>query len=1060
MNSQQYSDISIRYLLHWPALMKWHPCMLRTFCFYRLLQLILCAGMWGIAVQKTSAQATAINADPAAQFKQAVVAYQHGDYAVAQQQFEDIIHQIEYFQQTNRALDAEDARYYDAVCALQLLQPDAEKRVLDFIQHTTSIPRRQLASFYLAQYYYQQHRYREAIPYYVAAGIDQLSNDQIAEAKFRLGYCYFYQKDFTHAAPLFADVKGMEGRYQIPANYYDGFIAFERKQYDQALQSFLKVANEPPYDRVVPYYIAEIYYFRGDKQRAIDYALPVLQRGNNYYQLQLQQLVGQAYFELGAYQQALPYLQQYARQADSLRREDVYELSFCYYQTQQYPEAILGFKQLSTVTDSLGQNAMYLLGDCYLKTGQKADARNAFAICARSSYNPRQQEIARFIYGKLSYELGYQDAALTTLRQFLQDYPASDYANEARELLVPLLMNTNDYKGALELYASLPNPSPALLRAYQKLTFGRAMQLINDGDLSAADSLLTISLAHPYDASYQALAYFWKGEIAYRRGQTDDAIHDMQQYLNSAVSGIFPSLGEANVQTAHYNLGYCYLQKQDYADALKEFQQAQRPYGTSGRRIAQDALLRLADCYYMLKQYDQAEAVYDQIINQRLPGTDYALYQKSILAGIRGNYAAKLQLLNQLTSQYPNSRFQNDANYEKGLTYMTEEKYAQAIPYFEKILATPNDPDAPKALLKIGLAYFNMGNSQRALDYYQQLVQQYPHSNEAQDALASIRTIYINNGNPQGYLDFVKQSGMAVSSSTADSVTYAAAETQFGNENIAAALQGFNQYLLQFPNGQFVVPAHFYRAECYFMQKDYLHALPDYQYVLQQGYSRFAERSAAQAAAISLNELKNFAQARTYFEMLNQLATTKENELAAARGLLECDYQLQQWDSVLLEARYLLTRQDISTNDQITGNYYLAMAFRQQQQCDSAMFYFRKVVQMTKSVMGAASRYYIADCLLQQQQLKEAERAAFEVIRSTPSYDYWIAKAYVLLGDIFAAEKDYFNAKATLQSVVDNCQIAEIRDSARQKLQRVIAEEQASSKIMRNPSANDTLQHP
>ena len=1028
---------------------------------YAILQAMLYAGiLWAMPVRQAAAQATLVDVDPAAQFKRAVATFQQGAYAVAQQQFEDIIHQIEYFQQTNRALDAEDARYYDAICALQLHQPDAEKRVIDFIQHTSSLPRRQLASFYLAQYYYQQHRYREAIPYYVSAGIDQLSNDQIAEAKFQLGYCYFYQKDFTHAAPLFADVKGVEGPYQIPANYYDGFIAFERKQYDQALQSFLKVAGTSPYDRVVPYYIAEIYYFQGKKQQAIDYALPVLQRGDNYYQLQLQQLVGQAYFELSDYARALPYLQQYARQADSLRREDVYELSFCYYQTQQYPEAILGFKQLSTVTDSLGQNAMYLLGDCYLKTGQKADARNAFAICARSNYNPRQQEIARFIYGKLSYELGYEDAALATLKQFLQDYPASDYANEAREILVPLLMNTNDYKGALELYASLDHPSPTLLRAYQKLTFGRAMQLINDGNLSAADSLLTLSLAHPFDAFYQALAYFWKGEIAYRRGQTDDAIRDIQQYLASGVSGILPALGEANVQSAHYNLGYCYLQKQDYANALKEFQQASRPYGTSGRRIAQDALLRTADSYYMLKQYNQAEAVYDQIIDQRLPGTDYALYQKSILEGIKGNYATKLQLLNRLTSQYPDSRFQNDANYEKGLTYMTQEKYAQAIPYFQKILVTPQDPDAPKALLKIGLAYFNMGDAQHALDYYQQLVQQYPHSNEAQDALASIRTIYINNGNPQGYLDFVKQTGIAVSASTADSVTYAAAETQFGNENIAAALQGFNQYLAQFPNGQFVLPAHFYRAECYFMQKDYLHALADYQFVLQQGYSRFAERSAAQAAVISLNELKNFAQARTYFEMLEQLATTKEHELAAARGLLECDYQLQQWDSVLVEARYLLTRQDIGTNDQITGNYYLAMAFHQRQQCDSAMPYFRKVVQMTKSVLGAASRYYVADCLLQQQQLKEAERAAFEVIRSTPSYDYWIARAYVLLGDIFAAEKDYFNAKATLQSVVDNCQIPEIRDSARQKLQQVIAAEQASSKIMRNPSSTDTLSHP
>ncbi len=54
---------------------------------------------------------------------------------------------------------------------------------------------------------------------------------------------------------------------------------------------------------------------------------------------------------------------------------------------------------------------MYLLGDAYLKTGQKANARNAFLFCAANSSNAKQKEISQFNYGKLSYELGYQDVA-------------------------------------------------------------------------------------------------------------------------------------------------------------------------------------------------------------------------------------------------------------------------------------------------------------------------------------------------------------------------------------------------------------------------------------------------------------------------------------------------------------------------------------------------------------------------------------------------------------------------------------------------------------------------
>ena len=48
----------------------------------------------------------------------------------------------------------------------------------------------------------------------------------------------------------------------------------------------------------------------------------------------------------------------------------------------------------------------------YLKTDQKENARNAFPYSADNSSNRKQQEVSRFNYAKLSYELGYQDVAL------------------------------------------------------------------------------------------------------------------------------------------------------------------------------------------------------------------------------------------------------------------------------------------------------------------------------------------------------------------------------------------------------------------------------------------------------------------------------------------------------------------------------------------------------------------------------------------------------------------------------------------------------------------------
>ena len=64
------------------------------------------------------------------------------------------------------------------------------------------------------------------------------------------------------------------------------------------------------------------------------------------------------------------------------------------------------------------------------------------------------------------------------------------------------------------------------------------------------------------------LMNFWKGEIAYRNNKLDDAI----KYYNAYVSAGSPTSGEANATNVKYNLGYCYLRKENYPAALNFFE--------------------------------------------------------------------------------------------------------------------------------------------------------------------------------------------------------------------------------------------------------------------------------------------------------------------------------------------------------------------------------------------------------------------------------------------------------------------------------------------------------
>jgi predicted nucleic acid-binding protein len=87
------------------------------------------------------------------------------------------------------------------------------------------------------------------------------------------------------------------------------------------------------------------------------------------------------------------------------------------------------------------------------------------------------------------------------------------------------------------------------------------------------------------------------------------------------------------------------------------------------------------------------------------------------------------------------------------------------------------------------------------------------------------------------------------------------------------------------------------------------------------------------------------------------------------------------------------------------------------------------------------------NAILSQNSLPAAEKAALSTIKETGSYDEWVTRSYILLGDIFMQQKDYFNAKATFESVAKNAAIAELKSEAQQKYDAAAAAEKASSKI-------------
>ncbi len=195
-------------------------------------------------------------------------------------------------------------------------------------------------------------------------------------------------------------------------------------------------------------------------------------------------------------------------------------------------------------------------------------------------------------------------------------------------------------------------------------------------------------------------------EIAYRLNRVDDAIRFYFDYLPSnAVSE------EVNPTNAKYNLGYCFLKKENYKQAQGFFEQIVKTPQINSGSLQQDAYLRDADCYYMNRDFKTALSMYNKVLDFSWPAADYATFQKGMIAGIN-NGNEKINLLNSIPRKFPASTLVPDVNMEIANTLLGNEQFREALPYLKNVISAPgNDALKPRAYLRTGIIYYNLNNN-------------------------------------------------------------------------------------------------------------------------------------------------------------------------------------------------------------------------------------------------------------------------------------------------------------------------------------------------------------
>ena len=981
------------------------------------------------------AQKTIIFEDPINSYNNALELFQQENYGAAAVLFNKVRNEIN--DPTNSL--SENSLYYSTISAVYLGDKSALKKVENFKNEYPESSWLPAIYFELGNLYFTTKKYRNAIKAFHDVKPNQLSKEQRQEYFYKLGFSELQLGKEDAALKSFAKVNDPKSTFAGPADFYTAHIHYTRGDYEDALKGFKALENDRQYKKYIPNYLINIYYELGENQKVIDEGQVYLDKANNKTKGEIAGLIANAYYNLGNYEKSLEYFDLYER---IIRKEispaTQYRIGYVKFLNARYKAAIYNFQEASKGDAKYTQNAWYHLGFCYLNTDQPKFAQSAFLKAYKLSGDKKLETDALYNYVKITIQLGsdpYNDP-VEIVQEFIQKNPDLARIDEAYDLLAQLYLTSRKYDAALASIEKTRNPNTKLQSIYQQIAYTQGVEYFNLGKFDQAINYLEKSLYYTPNQQLAANSTFWYADALYRQKQFSRASKKYWSFLQ--MQGSIKNPLYAN---ALYNQGYTFFNLKQYKNAITYFNKFLAQKSTN-IKLVNDAKLRLADSYFISTNYTEAMKWYEQVIKNGNGEEDYAIYQKAFCYGAQGQFDAKINTLLLLVKGYRGSPLYDDALYEIASTSLILKDQRSAIVYFDKLVKEkPRSSLAKRALIKMGFIYYNGNQYDQAIKNLKLVIDKYPASLEATEALKTLQNVYMDMGQVENYFAYAKGLDfIQVSTSEEDSLTFVTGENYYAGNDCNDAIPAFKKYLQQFPNGGFVLSAYNYLSLCYEEQDMLDEALVYYQKIIAFPENQFTAKALLKAARFEFDN-KNYTEAQQYYEKLNQTAEDPGMILEARDGSMRSSYLMEDFRKAKQFADQLINTPNASDEQLVFAYYIAAQTNLKLNNIAEAEKYFSLTNEMTSNELGAESLYQLALISFNRDQLDEAESLIYSLPENYPGSDFWIAKAFILLADIYVARDNVFQAEQTLESVIANYPGEDLKEIARQKLKVIKPEE-------------------
>lgn len=903
--------------------------------------------------------------------------------------------------------------FYLAACTVELGSLDAEAALRDFEARYPGSVYGNDVRFSLASFYCAAGNRTRAREYFDKTDYRSLSPQRREQYDIRMGTVEFADGNYRKAYEHF-DRIGSRSEYADHALYYKSYIDYAEERYGRARQGFSSLAHSDAYKAVVPYYLLQIEFREGNYRYVVEHGEELARRAVPDRRAELERVIAESWFHLEEYNKTLDHLDAFRTAGGETDRDACYLTGFSLYRTARYEEAAVWLRKACGPEDALTQNASYHLADCCLRAGDKAGAMQAFAMASDNASDAAIAEDALFNYAKLQYELGNGafNGAINLLTRYVERYPGSSRNAEARTLLIAAYYNSRDYDAAYRAIKAMPSQDAEVRAALQKIAYFRGLDAYKAGDLRSAQRYLNESALINVSPKYAALNAFWQGEIAFAQGDYTVASAKYNAYLKRAPRS------EREYALAWYNLGYCAFARQDMAQARKAFENFLAAYVPKDR-YRDDACNRLGDTHYANRAFDAAIAAYDRAIAGESTEKHYARYKRAVTLGILGRTEEKQQALRRIVEDGQGD-YVDEASYELGRSYIAAERYADGAQQLEKFIARyPSSARRAQALADLGLAYLNLGDKQKSLQYYDRAVAAAPNSTEAKEAMQGIREIYVSDGNADAYFEYAAKAGLEsdLTAVSRDSLSFAAAQKLYLDGKGDRAVKSLRNYVQSYPKGYYTTDALYYLSDCYLRAGEGEKAIATLSELAAQGTNQYTVQVLEKLSAMTF-DAGRYDEAAAAYRRLYDVSPTRTGREDAMTGYVRATVAGGDGTKIGDMAADVCAHPEAGETALREAKYAWAGQLRAEGKRTEALKLYKELAAEVRTRQGSEAAYYMIEELFRDGEMEQTEKAVFAYSEREPQA-FWLAKAFLLLGDVYVRKGDTFQARATYQSVAD-----------------------------------------